>query len=42
MRKAFTALSFNGISGDYLEFGSWSGNTFTGSIEFGVGRRREG
>jgi O-methyltransferase len=29
MRKAFTALSFNGISGDYLEFGSWSGNTFT-------------
>jgi O-methyltransferase len=29
MRKAFTALSFNEISGDYLEFGSWSGNTFT-------------
>lgn len=28
MRKAFRALSFNGISGDYLEFGSWGGMTF--------------
>jgi hypothetical protein len=28
MRKAFTALAFNGISGDYLEFGSYSGGTF--------------
>ncbi|RBP07337.1 macrocin-O-methyltransferase TylF [Roseiarcus fermentans] len=29
MRKSFTALSFNGISGDYLEFGSWGGMTFS-------------
>lgn len=29
MRKSFTALSFNGVSGDYLEFGSWGGMTFT-------------
>jgi hypothetical protein len=29
MRKAFTALSYNGISGDYLEFGSWGGLTFS-------------
>ena len=28
MRKAFRALAFNGISGDYLEFGSWGGMTF--------------
>jgi O-methyltransferase len=28
MRRAFRALSFNGISGDYLEFGSWGGMTF--------------
>jgi Macrocin-O-methyltransferase (TylF) len=28
MRKAFTALAFNGIPGDYLEFGSWGGMTF--------------
>lgn len=28
MRKAFTALEFNGISGDYVEFGSWGGMTF--------------
>lgn len=28
MRKSFTALSFNGISGDYLEFGSWGAMTF--------------
>jgi len=29
MRKSFCALGFNGISGDYLEFGSWGGMTFT-------------
>jgi O-methyltransferase len=29
MRKSFCALSFNGISGDYLEFGSWGGVNFT-------------
>jgi len=29
MRRAFRALTFNGISGDYLEFGSWGGMTFT-------------
>src|SRR5262245_4798389 len=28
MRKAFCALAFNKISGDYLEFGSWRGLTF--------------
>lgn len=28
MRKAFTVLAFNGISGDYLEFGSYGGMTF--------------
>jgi hypothetical protein len=28
MRKAFHALAFNNISGDYLEFGSASGTTF--------------
>lgn len=28
IRKAFSALSFNGISGDYLEFGSHGGMTF--------------
>ena len=26
--NAFRALSFNGISGDYVEFGSWGGMTF--------------
>jgi O-methyltransferase len=26
--SAFQALSFNGICGDYVEFGSWGGNTF--------------
>jgi hypothetical protein len=33
MRKAFYALSFNGISGDYLEFGSHGGFTFTCAFE---------
>lgn len=28
MRRAFHALSFNGISGDYCEFGSHGGTTF--------------
>jgi len=28
MRKAFRLISFNGITGDYLEFGCCSGNTF--------------
>lgn len=28
MRRAFHALSFNGISGDYAEFGSHGGTTF--------------
>jgi hypothetical protein len=28
MRKAFCALAFNKISGDYLEFGSGGGMTF--------------
>ena len=29
MRRAFHALSFNGISGDYVEFGSHGGTTFS-------------
>ncbi len=29
MRRAFHALSFNGISGDYIEFGSHGGTTFS-------------
>jgi hypothetical protein len=33
MRKAFTALWFNSISGDYLEFGSCGGMTFTLAYE---------
>jgi O-methyltransferase len=33
MRKAFMALWFNGISGDYLEFGSCGGMTFTLAYE---------
>jgi O-methyltransferase len=33
MRKAFTALSFNGVSGDYLEFGCWGGVTFALAYE---------
>jgi O-methyltransferase len=28
MRRAFLALRYNGISGDYAEFGCWSGSTF--------------
>jgi hypothetical protein len=28
MRRAFTALAFNGIFGDYAEFGCWTGRTF--------------
>jgi O-methyltransferase len=28
MQRAFTAIAFNGISGDYAEFGCWSGRTF--------------
>ncbi len=27
-RRAFVTLAFNGIEGDYAEFGCWSGNTF--------------
>ena len=27
-RRAFVTLAFNGIDGDYAEFGCWSGNTF--------------
>jgi hypothetical protein len=33
MRKAFMALWFNEISGDYLEFGSCGGMTFTLAYE---------
>jgi len=33
MRKAFSVLAFNGISGDYLEFGSWGGRTFALAYE---------
>jgi hypothetical protein len=36
-RKAFVALAFNGIDGDYAEFGCWSGNTF--SMAFHESRR---
>src|ERR1700730_1729826 len=36
-RKAFVALNFNGIDGDYAEFGCWSGNTF--SLAFHESRR---
>jgi len=28
LRKAFIALKFNGIAGDYAEFGCWGANTF--------------
>jgi O-methyltransferase len=28
MRRSFAMLEFNGISGDYAEFGSWGGRTF--------------
>lgn len=33
MRKAFCALAFNGITGDYLEFGSSGGMTFALAYE---------
>jgi len=29
MRRVFSALRFNGITGDYAEFGCWGGVTFT-------------
>ena len=30
---AFVSLEVNGISGDYVEFGSWGGNTFRAAYE---------
>jgi O-methyltransferase len=36
-RRAFLALAFNEIAGDYAEFGCWSGNTF--SMAFHESRR---
>jgi O-methyltransferase len=35
--KAFKALRFNGIDGDYAEFGSWGGLTF--ALAYGESRR---
>jgi O-methyltransferase len=35
--NAFRALSFNGIDGDYAEFGSWGGRTF--AMAYGAARR---
>ncbi len=35
--NAFKALRFNGIEGDYAEFGSWGGMTFT--LAYGESRR---
>jgi len=33
MRRAFAAQKFNGVSGDYLEFGCWGGMTFSLAYE---------
>lgn len=35
--NAFRALSFNGIDGDYAEFGCWGGLTF--SMAYGESRK---
>lgn len=34
---AFTSLNVNGISGDYVEFGSWGGNTMNAAYQQLVG-----
>lgn len=38
MRRAFTAQKFNGITGDYVEFGCWGGTTF--ALAYRESRRR--
>lgn len=38
MRRAFAAQKFNGVTGDYLEFGCWGGMTF--SLAYEESRRR--
>lgn len=38
---AFTALSVNGISGDYVEFGSWGCNTLRLAYHASLGRKPE-
>ncbi len=41
MRRAFKALAFNGIAGDYAEFGSHGGTTFRLAFDALSGHRRK-